>query len=53
MINLVAEGVAARGRPKLGWEEGIRNSLPAREMSMEEGRNKALYRKEGRTLVNR
>ena len=52
VINSMAEGVAARGRPKLGWKEGIKNSLYASYISMEEGRVKALDRKEWRKKVN-
>ena len=46
MMNSMAEGVAGRGRPKLGWEEGIRNSLLAKETPVQEGRVKPLDRKE-------
>ena len=41
------------GRLKLGWKEGIRNSLHKRNMSLEEGRVKALDRKEWRKIVNK
>ena len=48
-----AEGVTARGRPKLGWREGIKNSLQDRRISLEVGRVKALNRNEWRTIVNK
>ena len=53
VMNSKAEGVTTRGRPKLGWKEGISNSLHARDISMEEGRVKALDRKEWRKIVNK
>ena len=52
VMNSKAEGVTTRGRPKMGWKEGIRNSLHARGISMEESRVKALNRIEWRKIVN-
>ena len=52
-MNSKAEGVTARGRPKMGWKKGVRNSLHASELSMEEGRVKALDRVEWRKIVNK
>ena len=53
VMNSTAEGVAARGRPKLGWKEGIKNSLQDRRISLEVGRVKALNRNEWRRIVNK
>ena len=52
-MNSKAEGVTTRGRPKMGWREGISNSLRARGLSMEEGRVKALNRVKWRKIVNK
>ena len=46
------EGVAPRGRPRLGWKEGVKNSLQNKDISWEEGRVKALNRNEWRMIVN-
>ena len=53
VMNSEAEGTRSRGRPKLGWMEGVTNSLRARELSVEEGRVKALDRVEWRKIVNK
>ena len=52
-MNSEVEGIAARGRPKMGWREGIKNSLQDRNMSLEVGRVKALNRNEWRRIVNK
>ena len=41
VMNSEAEGTRSRGRPKLGWMEGVTNSLRASGLSVEEGRVKA------------
>ena len=45
------EGRGVRGRPKMGWREGIRNSLQARGRSEEEGRVLARDRREWKKFV--
>ena len=52
-MNSEAEGIRLRGRPKLGWKEGVTNSLRARELSMEEGRVKASDRVKWRKIVKK
>ena len=52
VMNSKAEGVTARGRPKLGWKEGIKNSLRERQITLEEGRVKALNRRAWKEIVN-
>ena len=52
VMNSVAEGLAAKGRPKMGWKEGIRNFPRARIISVEEGQVKALDKKEWKKVVN-
>ena len=52
-MNSEAEGIRSRGRPKMGWGKGVRNSLRARGLSVEEGRVKALDRVEWRKIVNK
>ena len=51
VMNSKAEGVAARGRPKLGWEEGVKNSLHKRGITWEVGRVKAQNRTEWKAVV--
>ena len=46
------EGVGMRGRPEMGWMEGVRGSLGKRGVSVEEGRVKARDRREWRKFVN-
>ena len=45
-------GVGGRGRPRMGWGEGVRKSLRERGLSVEEGRVRARDRKEWRKFVN-
>ena len=45
------EGRGVRGRPRMGWREGIRNSLQARGRSEEEGRVLARDRREWKRFV--
>ena len=45
-------GVGMRGRPEMGWMEGVRGSLGKRGVSVEEGRVKARDRREWRKFVN-
>ena len=47
-----ARGVRKVGRPRMTWEEGIRNSLKERGMEEEQGRIIARDRREWRRLVN-
>ena len=47
-----ARGVGGRGRPRMGWGEGVRRSLSKRGLSEEQGRVRARDRKEWRKFVN-
>ena len=52
-MNSEAEGTRPRGRPKLGWMEGVTSSLSARELSVEEARVIALDRGKWRKVVKK
>ena len=43
--------MAARGRPKLGWKEGVKNSLRERNITLKVGRVKAQNRTEWKAVV--
>ena len=45
-------GERPRGRPKFGWMDGVKRSLGERGVSVEQGRVRALDRKEWRKFVN-
>ena len=45
-------GGRPRGRPRFGWMEGVKRSLEARGVSVEQGRVRARDRKEWRKFVN-
>ena len=45
------EGNRARGRQKLGWMDGVRKALRARDMTVEQGRQMAMNRREGAAIV--
>ena len=47
-----ARGGRPRGRPKMGWMEGVKRSLEERGVSVEQGRVRARDRKEWRKFVN-
>lgn len=47
-----ARGGRSRGRPKYGWMEGVKKSLEARGVSVEQGRVRARDRKEWRKFMN-
>ena len=45
-------GRNARGRPRLGWMNGVRNALNDRGIGVEEAKVRARDRNEWRALVN-
>ena len=45
-------GERPRGRPRLGWAEGVKTALGVRGLSIEEGRIKARNRAEWRVIVS-
>ena len=51
---MVAEvrGVRARGRPRLGWKDGVRRALDVRGMALAQGEMVARNRTEWREVVN-
>ena len=54
VMNAEVEGVNPRGRPKLGWGEGVKNSLKKRNInSLEEGRVIAQDRTEWKKIVKK
>ena len=53
VMNSEAEGTRPRGRPKLGWIEGVTSSLSARGLSVEEARVIALDRGKWRKVVKK
>ena len=53
VMNAYVEEYRARGRPRLGWMDGVRKALSARDMTMEQGRQSALYKREWSAIVRR
>ena len=54
VMNAEVEGANPRGRPKLGWGEGVKNSLKKRNInSLEEGRVIAQDRTEWKKIVKK
>ena len=54
VMNAEVEGVNPRGRPKLGWGEGVKNGLKKRNINTwEEGRVKAQNRTEWKNIVKK
>ena len=51
VMNVDVEGNRTRGRPRLGWIEGVRKALRARDMTVEQGRQSALSGREWAAIV--
>ena len=51
VMNADVEGNRGRGRPRLGWMDGVRKALRARDMTVEQGRQSAVDRREWAAIV--
>ena len=50
-MNADMDGNRTRNKPRLGWMEGVRKALRARDMTVEQGRLNALSRREWEAIV--
>ena len=53
VINARVNGVGARGRPRLGWMDGVRKALQDRGMDVGEAKERARDRNDWRVIVRR
>ena len=51
VMNTRVNGVGARGRPKLGWMDGVRRALQDRGMDVREAKERARDRNDWRAIV--
>uniref|UniRef100_UPI003EBDEA79 hypothetical protein n=1 Tax=Klebsiella pneumoniae TaxID=573 RepID=UPI003EBDEA79 len=53
VLNAKVDGRWARGRPRLGWMDGIKNALQEKGMDVVEAKERARNRNEWRAVVGR
>ena len=51
VMNVKVDGRSARGRPRLGWMDGVKRALNDRRMDVREAREHARNRNEWRMIV--
>ena len=53
VMNAKVNGRGVRGRPRLGWIDGVRKALQERGMDVREARERAKDRNDRRAIVRR
>ena len=52
VLDARVDGRGARGRPRLGWMDGVRKALDDRSLNLGEAKERARNRSEWRVIVN-